>query len=67
MTDPKRTKVTYVTADRQNAITLDIPFGVITPPTIECRIPLVGYLTFYFASCYRIKPARGTKTRGLHL
>jgi hypothetical protein len=65
MTDPKRSKVTYATADGKHALVVDFPFGLILPPTIETHIPLVGPVIFYWADCHHIKVEREAKRRGL--
>jgi hypothetical protein len=50
--EPKRSKETYATADGSLALTVDWPFGLIAPPTIELYRPMVGPVTFYMTSCY---------------
>jgi hypothetical protein len=50
--DPERNKIIYVTADSSQWVVINIPFGMITPPTIELHIPLKGGVTFYYADCY---------------
>ena len=53
--DPERNKIIYVTADSQQWVVINVPFGMITPPTIELHIPLQGPVTFYYASCYQLR------------
>jgi hypothetical protein len=33
---------------------IDVPSGMITPPTFEIHRPLVGAATFYYADCYSL-------------
>jgi hypothetical protein len=55
MTDPERIKVIYVTADSSQWLTIDMPFGLISPPTIELHKPLIGPVVFYHASAYQLR------------
>lgn len=49
-----RHKVIYVTSDSQHWTILDVPDGVVTPPTLTLHVPLAGPLEFYYADCYRL-------------
>ena len=57
---PERTEVIYVTADSSQWLRLDVPFGLISPPTfelpktIDLLKPLVGPVTFYDAECFQL-------------
>jgi hypothetical protein len=55
MQDPERNRIVYVTADSSQWIVIDVPFGLITPPTIELHRPLVGAVMFYHASGHRLR------------
>lgn len=48
----ERNRIIYVTADSSQWAVIDIPDGLITPPTIDLHRPEVGPITFYFADCY---------------
>jgi hypothetical protein len=50
----ERNRVIYVTADASDWLAIDVPFGLITPPTIELHQPLVGSVEFYHADSYRL-------------
>jgi len=53
--DPERNKIIYVTADSQQWVVINVPFGMIAPPTIEIAIPERGTVTFYHASGHRLR------------
>jgi hypothetical protein len=50
--DPERNQIVYVTGDNLQWAILDVPFGMIAPPTIEIHQPTVRSFTFYYADCY---------------
>lgn len=52
MADPKRSQVVYVTADGSQWMRVDVPFGLITPPTLTFHKPLAGPVEFFYAECY---------------
>jgi hypothetical protein len=50
-----RNSVIYVTnTNPAEWLRIDVPDGMITPPTITLHRPLVGPAEFYFADCYRL-------------
>ena len=55
MSDPERNRIVYVTADSSQWVVINVPFGLITPPTIELQRPLVGSILFYHASGYQLR------------
>lgn len=48
----ERNRIVYVTADSSQWAAIDIPDGLIPPPTIDLHQPQVGTFTFYYADCY---------------
>lgn len=44
----------YVTESGDQWLVLDVPRGVIAPPTIEPHRPMAGAVTFYWADCYKL-------------
>lgn len=64
MTD--RFRAIYVTADLSQWAVIDTKHGLITPPTIDFQVPRVGPLTFYFASCYELKPPKEAGEEGVY-
>lgn len=48
----ERNRIIYVTADSSQWAAIDIPDGMIPPPTIDIHQPLVGTAIFYLADCY---------------
>jgi hypothetical protein len=44
----------YVTANGDQWLVLDVPRGVIAPPTIGSHQPTAGAVTFYWADCYKL-------------
>jgi hypothetical protein len=50
----ERNRVVYVTADQSDWLAIDVPFGLITPPTVELHRPLVGTVQFFYADSYRL-------------
>jgi hypothetical protein len=56
--DPERMRVVYVTADSSQWMAVDVPFGLISPPTYELHRPLVGPVTFYDAKGHRLRIPR---------
>ena len=55
MSEPERSRVVYVTSDGTGQwLGIDVPFGMITPPTITIHRPLGGAVDFYYASCYKL-------------
>jgi hypothetical protein len=55
MSDPERNRIVYVTSDSSLWLAIDVPFGMITPPTIELHVPLKGSVTFYHSSGYQLR------------
>lgn len=54
MKDPERNKIIYVTADSSYWMIIDVPFGMISPPTIELHRPHLGPITFQDAVGYQL-------------
>jgi hypothetical protein len=54
MKDPIRNKTTYVTTDGKLALTLEWPFGLISPPVLELHAPLQGTVKFFHADSYQL-------------
>jgi len=63
MTEPARSRVVYVTNDGTGRwLVLDVPFGLITPPTLEIHKPMEGAVEFFYAQCYGLPvPAEALK------
>lgn len=54
--------VLYVTADSAEWLTLDAPDGMVPPPVLRLHRPLIGYVEFYYASCYNLPAPAGAPT-----
>jgi hypothetical protein len=54
MSDPERNQIVYVTANSEQWVIINIPFGLISPPTIDLHLPQVGSVTFYHASGHKL-------------
>jgi hypothetical protein len=54
MSDPKRGRWVYVTPDSSRWLAIDLPFGLIAPPTITLHEPLAGPVEFYLAESHRL-------------
>lgn len=53
MAEPARSRVVYVTNDGTGRwLVLDVPFGLVAPPTLEIHKPLEGPVEFFYAQCY---------------
>jgi len=50
----ERNRIVYVTSDASDWLAVDVPFGLITPPTIQLHRPLAGPVEFYHADSYRL-------------
>lgn len=50
----ERNRVIYVTSDGSDWLAVDVPFGLIPPPTIQLHRPLAGPVEFYHADSYRL-------------
>lgn len=50
--DSARNRVVYVTNDGVEWLVLDVPSGLVTPPTITIHQPLAGPVEFFYAECY---------------
>jgi hypothetical protein len=60
--EPERSRVVYVTPDSSQWLVLDIPFGLVAPPTISVhRPPLYGPVEFYHASAYNLPVPAGAE------
>jgi hypothetical protein len=54
--EPERNKVIFVTADSSQWMVVNIPFGMILPPTIEVIQPLLtDPVVFYYAETHRLR------------
>jgi hypothetical protein len=57
--EPERSRVIYVTQDttvrEQRWLVIDVPFGLISPPSIMLHEPMRGPVVFYHASAYRLE------------
>lgn len=51
--EPDRGRVVYLAPDGRWVI-VDVPFGLIPPPTIVIHEPLVATHTFYYADMYNL-------------
>jgi ribosomal protein L37E len=51
----ERTEVFYVTSDSSLWLRVNVPHGLITPPTIELHKPMAGPVVFYHASSYKLR------------
>jgi hypothetical protein len=54
MSDRERGTWIYVTSDSQLWLKVDLPFGLIAPPTIDLHRPMVGLVKFYHADSYQL-------------
>lgn len=50
----ERNRTVYVTADGSDWLVIDVPFGLITPPTIGLHRPMVGAVEFFHATSHRL-------------
>jgi hypothetical protein len=55
MSDPERNRIVYVTADSSKWVAINVPFGLISPPTIELYRPLAGPVMFYHADGHQLR------------
>jgi len=55
MTDGSRHRTIYVTADSAQWMVIDVPDGMISPPTIDLHVPMQGSVQFYYAECYQLR------------
>jgi hypothetical protein len=53
--EPERNRIVFVTSDSSLWLAIDVPFGMITPPTIELHVPLKGSVVFYNAESYQLR------------
>jgi hypothetical protein len=57
--EPERGEWVYVTTETPpRVMRVDLPFGLIAPPTIDLHQPTVGPVTFYHASSYGLRVPR---------
>lgn len=55
MSEPDRTRTVYVTQDGTGRwLIIDVPRGLIMPPTLSLHNPLVGPVEFFYAQCYKL-------------
>ena len=64
ITMSERYRVVYVTADSTQWAAIDVPDGLIAPPTIELHMPSVGPVSFFYASCHRLPIPEEAGTEG---
>lgn len=59
----ERNTIIYVTTEQPPRwLRIDVPAGMIPPPTITVGQPMQGTVEFYFAECYRLPiPAEARK------
>lgn len=60
----ERFRAVYVSADSTQWASLDVPHGLITPPTIELHMPSVGTVTLYKASGHKLPVPEEAGTEG---
>jgi hypothetical protein len=63
MSEPERNKVVYVTPDSSQWVVMDVPFGMIMPPTVELHKPLVGPVVFYWAEGHSLPVPKEAKRK----
>lgn len=57
--NPERSRVVYVTQDGTGRwLCIDVPSGLITPPTLTIHKPLEGPVEFFYAQCYGLTVPR---------
>ena len=61
MADPGRGQWIYVTADSSEWLRVDLPFGLIAPPTITLHRPLAGPVEFFYADAYKLRIPEAAK------
>lgn len=62
----ERFRAVYVTADSSKWTVIDVPHGLITPPTIELHMPSVGTVIFLKASGHSLPVPRGAVKEGVY-
>ena len=63
MPEPERTRIVYVTADGSQWMRVDVPFGLITPPTFLLHKPLIGPVEFFDAESYNLSVPEEAKRK----